>query len=56
MSDEDQDDPDEDGERWYYFNSKGKKITAIPIRRSMVKTYLFDSDGERCSMAGMHDA
>ena len=25
MADEDQDDPDEDGENWYYFNNKGKK-------------------------------
>ena len=29
VSDDDQDDPDEDGESWYYFGSKGKK-TIVP--------------------------
>ena len=36
VSDEDQDEPDEDGERWFYFNNKGKKVVKIP-RRLMVK-------------------
>ena len=45
MADEDQDDPDEDGEHWYYFNNKGKKVTG-DTKKINGKTYLFDEDGE----------
>ena len=45
MSDDDQDDPDEDGENWYYFNNKGKKVAA-ETKKINGKTYLFDSDGK----------
>ncbi len=44
-SDEDQDDPDEDGEHWYYFGSKGKKVTD-DTKKINGKTYLFDEDGQ----------
>ena len=27
MADEDEDDPEDGGEHWYYFNNKGKKVT-----------------------------
>jgi glucan-binding YG repeat protein len=44
-SDEDQDDPDEDGEHWYYFGSKGKKVVD-DTRKINGRTYLFNEDGE----------
>ena len=44
-SDEDQDDPDEDGEYWYYFGSKGKKVVDDD-RKINGKTYYFDEDGK----------
>ena len=44
-SDEDQDDPDEDGEHWYYFGSKGKKVTDDD-KKIGGKTYYFNEDGE----------
>ncbi len=44
-ADEDQDDPDEDGEHWYYFGSKGKKVVD-DTRKINGKTYLFNEDGE----------
>ena len=39
------DDPDEDGERWYYFGSKGKKITS-DSKKINGKTYYFDDEGK----------
>ena len=45
MSDDDQDDPDEDGEHWYYFNNKGKKVTGN-TKKINGKTYYFNTDGE----------
>ena len=45
MADEDMDDPDEDSEHWYYFGSKGKKVTD-DTKKINGKTYLFDEDGE----------
>ena len=45
VSDEDQDEPDEDGERWFYFNNKGKKVVS-DTKKINGKTYLFDSDGK----------
>ena len=45
MADEDQDDPDEDGENWYYFNNKGKKVNS-DTKKINGKTYLFDEDGK----------
>ena len=44
-ADEDMDDPDEDGEHWYYFGSKGKKVVD-DTRKINGKTYLFDEDGQ----------
>ena len=44
-ADEDMDDPDEDGEHWYYFGSKGKKVVD-DTRKINGRTYLFDEDGE----------
>ena len=48
MSDDDQDDPDEDGEHWYYFNNKGKKVTSGTSETKKIngKTYCFNEDGE----------
>ena len=48
MSDDDQDDPDEDGEHWYYFNNKGKKVTSGTNETKKIngKTYCFNEDGE----------
>ena len=43
-SDEDIDDPDEDGDHWYYFGSKGKKTTES--KKIAGKTYYFNEDGE----------
>ena len=43
FADDDQDDPDEDGEHWYYFGSKGKKITTDKSING--KHYYFDEDG-----------
>ena len=45
MADDDQDDPDEDGEHWYYFNNKGKKVNS-DTKKINGKTYLFDQDGK----------
>ena len=45
MADDDQDDPDEDGEHWYYFNNKGKKVVGQD-KKINGKTYLFNEDGE----------
>ena len=47
-SDEDQDDPDEDGEHWYYFGSKGKKVVDDD-KKINGKTYYFNEDGEMLS-------
>ncbi|WP_125143146.1 glucan-binding protein [Clostridium transplantifaecale] len=44
MTDDDMDDPDEDGENWYYFGSKGKKTTNS--KKINGKTYYFDEDGK----------
>ena len=45
VSDEDQDEPDEDGERWFYFNNKGKKVVN-DTKKINGKTYSFDTDGK----------
>ncbi|WP_294145781.1 glucan-binding protein [uncultured Clostridium sp.] len=44
-TDDDMDDPDEDGESWYYFGSKGKKTTS-GSKKINGKTYYFDEDGK----------
>ena len=44
-TDADQADPDDDGEHWYYFNNKGKKVTDDK-KKINGKTYYFNSDGE----------
>ena len=44
-SDNDMDDPDEDGENWHYFGSKGKKV-AGDSKKINGKTYYFDEDGK----------
>ena len=45
LSDEDMDDPEDDGEAWYYFGSKGKKTTS-DSKKINGKTYFFDDDGK----------
>ena len=45
MPDGDQDDPDGDGEYWYYFNNKGKKVFDQD-KKINGKTYLFDTEGK----------
>ena len=45
LADEDVNDPDEEGEHWYYFGSKGKK-TVDTLKKINGKTYYFDEDGE----------
>lgn len=42
--DEEIDDPDEDGEKWFYFGSKGKKVTSS-AKKINGKHYFFDEDG-----------
>ena len=42
--DEDQDDPEDDGEHWYYFGSRGKK--AEGKKKIGGKTYYFNTDGK----------
>lgn len=44
-ADEDIDDPDSDGDSWYYFDSKGKKVTSDD-KKINGKTYFFDGDGK----------
>ena len=44
LSDDEQDSPDDDGEHWYYFNNKGKKVTGD--KKINGKNYLFDSEGK----------
>ena len=43
-SEDGMDDPDDDGENWYYFGNKGKKIT--DSKKIGGKTYYFDTDGQ----------
>ena len=45
MADEDEDDPEDGGEHWYYFNNKGKKVTDTD-KKINGKTYYFNEDGE----------
>ena len=45
MADEDEDDPSEDGEFWYYFGSKGKKVSE-DSKKINGKTYYFDDEGK----------
>ena len=42
--DDEVDDPDEDGDNWYYFGSKGKKTTES--KKINGRTYFFDEDGK----------
>jgi glucan-binding YG repeat protein len=44
--DADDNDPDEDGERWYYFGAKGKKVVDNNSKKINGKTYAFDGDGK----------
>ncbi|SFR86764.1 hypothetical protein [[Clostridium] aminophilum] len=46
--DEDVDSPEDTGEHWYYFNAKGKKVTASK-KTIGGKTYHFDDDGQMLS-------
>ncbi|RHT56549.1 glucan-binding protein [Clostridium sp. AM29-11AC] len=50
--DEDISDPDEDGDHWYYFDSKGKKVTD-DSKKINGKTYYFDEDGQM--LDGWHE-
>ena len=43
--DDDVSDPDDDGDHWYYFDNKGKKVTDDD-QKINGKTYYFDEDGE----------
>lgn len=45
FADDEQDNPDDDGEHWYYFGSKGKK-TVDGTKKINGKTYFFNEDGE----------
>ena len=45
LADEDMDDPEDDGDSWYYFGSKGKKTTS-DTKKINGKTYFFDDDGK----------
>ena len=45
ITDDDMDDPEEDGESCYYFGSKGKKTTS-GSKKVNGKTYYFDEDGK----------
>ena len=44
--DSDDSEPGEDGERWYYFGAKGKKVTDNNSKKINGKTYAFDADGK----------
>ena len=44
-ADEDIDDPESDGDSWYYFDSKGKKISNDD-KKINGKTYYFDGEGK----------
>ena len=51
-ADEDISDPDEDGDHWYYFDSKGKKVVD-DNKKINGKTYYFNEDGEM--LDGWHE-
>ena len=51
-ADEDVSDPDDDGDHWYYFDNKGKKVTSDD-KKINGKTYYFDEDGEM--LYGWHE-
>jgi glucan-binding YG repeat protein len=51
-SDEEDDDPEDSGEHWYYFGSKGKKVTD-DSKKINGKTYYFDEDGKM--LYGWHE-
>ncbi|MDO4294616.1 MAG: glucan-binding protein [bacterium] len=42
---DDSDDPEDDGEAWFYFNNKGKKVTGKELKING-KYYRFDDDGK----------
>lgn len=44
LADNEGDDPEDDGERWYYFDSKGKKTTGD--KKIDGKHYFFDDEGK----------
>ncbi|MCB6931466.1 glucan-binding protein [[Clostridium] symbiosum] len=44
-ADDDVEDPEDDGDSWYYFGSKGKKVTS-DSKKINGRTYYFDSDGK----------
>ena len=50
--DDDVSDPDDDGDHWYYFDNKGKKVTDDD-QKINGKTYYFDEDGEM--LYGWHE-
>ena len=51
-ADEDVSDPEDDGDHWYYFDNKGKKVTSDD-KKINGKTYYFDEDGEM--LYGWHE-
>ena len=49
-SDNDMDNPDEDGEYWYYFGNKGKKVSGtFEEKKINGKTYYFNEEGKMLS-------
>ena len=44
-AEDEEDDPDEDGDSWYYFDSKGKRVEGKD-KKINGKTYFFDTDGK----------
>ena len=51
-ADEDVSDPEDDGDHWYYFDSKGKKVTSED-KKINGRTYYFNEDGEM--LYGWHE-
>ncbi len=51
-ADEDVSDPEDDGDHWYYFDSKGKKVVD-DNKKINGKTYYFNEDGEM--LDGWHE-
>ena len=45
FEDDEDDDPEDGGEHWYYFGSKGKKVTDCD-KKINGRTYFFNEDGE----------
>ena len=51
LADEDMDDPEDDGESWYYFGSKGKKT--VSGDKKINGKHISSMRTAKCRMAGM---